>query len=371
MVDPSSKPMWKNGKEIKPDRSGRFSNNLIGDNETHRPSEADLEARQRILLEKERTLKMQVEELRAELGRVSVAEYPIAKVISDRLEQWLSPHGMPIALLPSAIPPWSRGTQAPTTIDITPADLPGRLFQERHCGLSPQTMMAVDVHLRAGELVFLIGDDAGLYLQRYASAISGEQLFFMQPDPSTIGLDDLWRVPGNQLPTALARAWQQAIEQPGRLFLVWLHSVDTSPWHLWLEALVMVLNSPVRPGNLLLACTFSAAASFSRLSDRFLNQLPFLVSFLPANIYEADCNDQPEPTSVFFDEETTDDLEHAIRQDIMPDESRGEYLRRLRLRQAYQVTADASQDSVPQILFQQLKEEGAAAFKRLTDDCQY
>jgi hypothetical protein len=202
----------------------------------------------------------QAEEFRSLLSSVSVLEYPAASLFSDRLDKLINNGLAPdVASFPSATPPWGQSRklhQLASKISVN--DLPERFKSEEDLGLSPDYLQLLDAFARSGEFVLLLGDGAEQYVKRYSACIGEDNLYLMQPDPSTISLDDLWRVPGNQLPTGLARAWQAALENPYRLYLVWLHSINVAPWQLWFEAFFNVLQSPIRPKNLLTVGTLSA-----------------------------------------------------------------------------------------------------------------
>lgn len=159
---------------------------------------------------------------------------------------------------PSDVPPWSRKSLLrPKARAIRPEDLPARLAEERALGLSPEHLRLMDIFLRGGELALLLGRGAPAYVKRYAECVGSDNLFLFQPDGAASCLDDLWVSRATRQTTALASAWQGALDNPRRLFLLWVHSMDMCCWQLWLEPLVEALRSPRRPQNLLVCATLS------------------------------------------------------------------------------------------------------------------
>lgn len=102
-------------------------------------------------------------------------------------------------------PWWSPIGDVPSEIGF--AELPSRLDHEaRFFGVQTADIQLLDGALRAGELVLLVGTSSELALGAFARAVAGGRVRNQVLDPSTIGLDDLWRVPGSHRPTAFAMA---------------------------------------------------------------------------------------------------------------------------------------------------------------------
>lgn len=163
-------------------------------------------------------------------------------------------------LYPGATPPWSTAAaQASVSLDIGLIDLNGRLKTEADAfGVAQEDLEVLDGFARAGEIVLLLGEHPDIALSAYAQCVSGGHVVFCSIDPSNIGVDDLWRLPGSQAPTALAHAWLSATSNPGRTVLLCLNAIDSAPAHLWLPAFRMALNTDGRPKNLMI---FAVAAS--------------------------------------------------------------------------------------------------------------
>lgn len=159
-------------------------------------------------------------------------------------------HGPP--LIPPAMPPWGAGFADVACAEIGCDALIARISEEakRH-GVEENALKLVDIFARAGELVLLCGAQSELALQAYARCISAGLYRTMALDPSIIGLDDLWRAPGTQTPTALAHAWQAALSEPNLFHIVCMRDVDAAPYRLWLASFQAVLQSASRPSNLL------------------------------------------------------------------------------------------------------------------------
>ncbi|RCW63652.1 hypothetical protein [Pseudorhodoferax soli] len=151
-------------------------------------------------------------------------------------------------------PWWSPTGDAPLEIGL--AELPSRLDHEaRFFGVQTADVQLLDGALRAGELVLLVGVASELALGALARAVAGGRVRNQVLDPSAIGLDDLWRVPGSHRPTAFAMAWNRAVLEPESTVLLCLRNLDSAPFRLWIGSLRAVLNSSSRPSNLLVVST--------------------------------------------------------------------------------------------------------------------
>ena len=176
---------------------------------------------------------------------------------------------------PSSQAPWSsvRGVDS-DLVDLSQwADILSTLAADE--GLSGLEMM--DAQVRAGEVVLLLGEYSEQALSAYANAVAGGSLRRLILDPSFIGLDDLWSSPANGESSALARAWNDAVQEPERPSVVCLTCIDAAPFHLWLPALVAALRSPCRPRNLLVFATALGGGTQSSRSHPNALQLPDLL----------------------------------------------------------------------------------------------
>lgn len=184
------------------------------------------------------------------------------QALAARLERELGENGETVEpFLPSAIPPWWRSTSSSDVRCISKAELDERLAEEAESnGILAEDMHLVDLFARSGELVLLLGDQTEQVVCAYARTVSGGDVRTHALDPSTIGLDDLWRVPTTGRPTAFALAWHQAHVRRDAVVLLCLRDFDASPFHLWLASLAAVLRSPERPRNLLLVATIATVS---------------------------------------------------------------------------------------------------------------
>lgn len=216
--------------------------------------------------------------IRESLRDLSSPELPFARAVVARLEAAMGvcSTGEPVPLLPAALPPWGvpgRVRVSPAR-QVTPPQLGDRLRAEAEAhGIDATDLVALDAFARAGEIVLLLGVAAERALWAYARCVSGGVLRTMSLDPSCIGLDDLWRTPGDHLPTAFAHAWMEARAVPDVTVLLCLRGLDAAPFQLWLAALEGTLRSAVRPPNLLIMATAACVPDQSEAKHPFANEL--------------------------------------------------------------------------------------------------
>lgn len=186
------------------------------------------------------------------LTNCSYAEFSYARAFAERMEQHLE-IGQ-VKLLPPIAAPWQKIPQIQVDKKIPENKVPLALSSLAEAtGYDPDVLVQLDGFSRAGEMPFLFGEGSVSYLQQYANVVSGGVLYRMQADPSTLSLDDLWRTPGTQLPTALALAWNAASDE-GSYHLVNIN-IEESPCHLWIQSFFEVLHSSLRPRTLLVVLT--------------------------------------------------------------------------------------------------------------------
>ncbi|MEQ5840443.1 hypothetical protein N0A02_13505 [Paraburkholderia acidicola] len=195
--------------------------------------------------------------LSAAFEDMSPLEQPFAKTVLDRLEQAIEGGlGQRRNLIPSNVAPWARRFEVQKTGSIEYSGLATRIEAEAKThAVATEDLSLVDALARSGELILMFGPQAELALTAYARCVAGGAVRSLPVDPSVIGLEDLWRVPGTQQPTALAYAWNSAEAEPDRLHIVCLRNLDAAPFHLWLASLNAVLFSASRPRNLLFFAT--------------------------------------------------------------------------------------------------------------------
>lgn len=215
--------------------------------------------------------------IRESLRDISAAELPFARVVVTRLEAAMGgcSNDEPVPLLPSALPPWGVPGRAGVSSvrRVTLSQLGDRLSAEAEAhGIDKTDLVALDAFARAGEIVLLLGDAAERALWAYARCVSGGVLRTMSLDPSCIGLDDLWRTPGDHLPTPLSHAWMEARAVPDVTLVLCLRGLDAAPFQLWLSALEGTLRSAVRPPNLLIMATAACVPDQSESKHPFVNE---------------------------------------------------------------------------------------------------
>ncbi len=184
------------------------------------------------------------------LSAVTEGEMPYAHTFAARLEEITTVSNCTSAL-PNSVAPWARPQANPSCRRLPERDLEQRLKEEKLPADEETALFWMDGLLRAGEPVWLVGPGREWLLTRYATCVAGGHIARMQADPSTLNIDDVWRLPGTREVTALARAWAAATAMPDTTHLVALH-VAGSPCHLWFPALGRALRSTERPQNLLL-----------------------------------------------------------------------------------------------------------------------
>lgn len=196
-------------------------------------------------------------DLRAAFECMSPLELPLAKTVAERLEHALkaTTYQGP-SLIPSNVAPWARPAEVRGVRQIQYSELAIRIQEEASAhAVNAEDLLTLDAFARAGELLLMLGPQAELALTAYARCVTGGVIRSLALDPSVIGLEDLWRVPGTQQPTAMAHAWNSAVAEPERLHILCLRNIDAAPFHLWLASLSTVLLSASRPRNLLFFVT--------------------------------------------------------------------------------------------------------------------
>lgn len=257
------------------------------------------------------------------LSHVSAAEYPHAQALAEKISQQLQRElGIQKTFLPKVLPPWVESQSIDTDNALTESEFLASIQSiEKRLGLKEKSLVLMDGLLRAGELLALMNDDAEEIIRSYAAILTSGEVHWFQPDPSTIGLDDLWRVPATQLPTAFSLAWHHAEAEPTKYQLVCLHKIDVAPYRYWLESLFDVLQSPMRPKNLIVFVTFSRGSfvNTERQASEVLIPIKLDLCSIPVparlkiNHYQAShCSYFPvKINDIDFDEFRDRDLNHA------------------------------------------------------------
>ncbi len=220
---------------------------------------ADAAIKESLATERVRDLKVELDRMSLELLDAAEAANLVgderAADLGRRIAVLLGKSEGETALMPIHSPPWGLPLAGdPVEIDL--AELPSRLKHEAHFhGLETSDVLLLDGVLRSGELVMLIGPSTELALSAFSRAAAGGRIRSQVLDPSAIGLDDLWRVPGSHRPTVFAMAWNRALQEPETTILLCLRNLDAAPFKLWLRSLRAALASPARPSNLVMVAT--------------------------------------------------------------------------------------------------------------------
>lgn len=198
--------------------------------------------------------------------RLPVGEAAVARTLAEQLSRSLTKgEGHMSGFVPSVVAPWSlpamengeEGSPEVASEDLEPRlDTAGRAH-----AIESDSLVAMHAFARAGELVLLTGVNAGRAFAAYTECVSGRLAYSMAVDPSTIGLDDLWRAPGSLAPTPLAYAWNRAMSDASRPVVVCISNLDASPFHLWIRSFAERLRGRARPHNLLVFATTAASTS--------------------------------------------------------------------------------------------------------------
>jgi hypothetical protein len=165
-----------------------------------------------------------------------------------------------LGLLPSAgtgsqdLAPWACSSDCQGDLLELPQLRTALNEAERSAGLPDHSLLELDVLARAGEIPLIFGADAERALTRYASIVAGGDLFRSVLDPTTLGIDDIWRQPSTGSPAVFAQAWRAALKSPGQIILAVLDNVDVHHLLSWMPRLASfcALN---RPANLLIVAT--------------------------------------------------------------------------------------------------------------------
>ncbi|MFM0371098.1 hypothetical protein [Paraburkholderia aspalathi] len=202
-------------------------------------------------------LRTVVNDVRTALAVTSPQEQLFAKVVAERIERVLRERGhRGPSLIPSSVAPWSLPLAVVNVREVNLDQLVIRISEEAQLhAVNEFDLQMLDAFARAGELVLIQGPQAELAVRAYARCVAGGTFRSMALDPSVIGLDDLWRSPGTQLPTAMAHAWHAAESEPDTLHILCLRNLDSAPFRLWFSSLHSVLSFDSRPRNLLLLAT--------------------------------------------------------------------------------------------------------------------
>ena len=139
----------------------------------------------------------------------------------------------------------------------------------RH-GYDAEDVLLADVGARAGNIVVL-PEEQSAFAEAYSEAIAGGNLTRHVLDPSVLNVEDLWTRPGSGQSTAFSKAWTAARFDPSNFFVVLLDGLHRTPLDLWMPSLIDVLDSSLRPSNLLVLATLGP--SFIKDESRIWKRL--------------------------------------------------------------------------------------------------
>ena len=199
-----------------------------------------------------------LDRLRASLESYSTFDHRSVRRFVEHLA--LDFGGDPSVLFPSDVPPWGVGKPR-IGRKIALAELRSRLMSTAEANvLLLDTLVEMDALLRAGELAVVAGRHSNSYVEAYGLAVAGGQIRRLSVDPTILGVDDLWRIPGTGAPTSFALGWTAALANPDLLVLVALDNLQSGPFDAWISHLQTLLRSNLRPRNLLVVGSLSGPA---------------------------------------------------------------------------------------------------------------
>jgi hypothetical protein len=197
----------------------------------------------------ETALSTTIDGVRGALERAPKNHVDRARRIAEQLERAIGISGAS-GVFPSETPPWGLDDNS-SQKSISHSELSTALDQKaRRFGMTPIELRYLDALVRAGECV-LVGQDCGIVFEAYANVVSGGRIRRQILDLGIVGIDDLWRQPGNGNPTALAHAWTAAKAKPDRAILLVLETIQETYGWRWIMPFQRILRTE-RPSNLLI-----------------------------------------------------------------------------------------------------------------------
>ncbi|SOB74735.1 hypothetical protein SAMN04488490_0261 [Marinobacter sp. LV10R510-11A] len=250
----------------------------------------------------------EVAELNGVLGDIREPDSESSQDLVDRLKESLGSAGALIQPVDQTLPPWARVDQSAVAQPVDFKAFTERLSVDaRRVGLNIEDLSSLDIALRSGALTILPQAAAEIVLPSYANAATGGE-FVRQPlGPGVLSLDDLWTEPVRGALTAFARAWNAALKNSERFYLVWLDGLQRTPMDVWLPSLVGVLASQHRPKNLLIAASLDAPLLdrdriFPNLDKVAVSLTPSLSGLRPANFLTGNNSAAPQNTVLITDQ---------------------------------------------------------------------
>lgn len=239
---------------LKPLYSAR--NQLIIENDELAASiynrKTDLTALENEILSLNLKLNSEISSIQYGLAELPAAALDLARALSTRIVTQVFGSSHHIELIPAQASPWTRATGQPPADFLGWENFTSFLKQGAiRSGFHSDALLIADIAARSGELVVLPSLTASDIVQCYASTISSGEVYRHILDPSTIGLEDIWRQPVSSIPTAFAHAWIAASADPTRFKILFIDGLERTPMDMWLPSLVNELDRESRPSNLL------------------------------------------------------------------------------------------------------------------------
>lgn len=200
-----------------------------------------------------RAVEAMIADLALALGEPGIAISEPVRNFASNLDNILEGQGHLIEMIDELPMPWTR----PRRFDrrMAPAEWQELATKLRDAaslyGYDASELTGIDILARAGELILLPNDIAMNLVRCYSSVVAQGHFSIQSLDPSTLGHEDLWRVPSTGAPTAFSRAWKSAGQDRSAMRIVLLEGIERTPLNLWIQPFVSLLSSPERPANLL------------------------------------------------------------------------------------------------------------------------
>jgi hypothetical protein len=198
------------------------------------------------------SLTTEISSIQNNLTQLPAAALDVARALSTRIITQVYGSSHHIELIPAQASPWTRAGDRPPVNFSEWGDFTGALKKGAiRSGFDTDALLIADIAARAGELVVIPSLIASDIVQCSASIISSGEVYRHILDPSTIGLEDIWRQPISSIPTAFAHAWISASANPTRFKILFIEGLERTPMDMWLPSLVNELDRDSRPSNLL------------------------------------------------------------------------------------------------------------------------
>lgn len=213
---------------------------------------ADLASLEKEIISLNASLNTEISSIQNNLAQLPAAALDVARALTTRIVTQVYGSADHVELIPAQASPWARGSSLPPVEFSEWENFTDTLRNVAiRSGYQPDALLIADIAARAGELVVMPSSAASDIVQCYASVIASGEVYRHILDPSTIGLEDIWRQPVSSIPTAFAQAWISASANPTRFKILFIDGLERTPIDMWLPSLVNELDRESRPSNLL------------------------------------------------------------------------------------------------------------------------